>query len=103
MRPSYTWKSIFGVKWLVEKGVRWVVDNENKINVWSSVWLPRLPSFKVITPIVDNDPKMRLCDLLVRNGQSWNEELVRNVFLLIDNELILNIPLGLGDHVDELT
>jgi len=42
--PSYTWRSLHGVKWVIEKGSRWIVGDGSSLKAWTARWLPRLTS-----------------------------------------------------------
>lgn len=38
--PSYTWRSIWGARRLLEDGIGWRIRNERNVNIWNDVWLP---------------------------------------------------------------
>lgn len=49
-RPSYIWRSIWGCKWVLEKGCIWVVGDGESINICKDPWVDRPYSFWVISP-----------------------------------------------------
>jgi len=46
--PSYTWRSLHGVRRVTEQGLRWIVGNGNNLKIWSERWIPRPTSFRPI-------------------------------------------------------
>ncbi|KAL0306177.1 UNVERIFIED_CONTAM: putative mitochondrial protein [Sesamum radiatum] len=68
--PSFTWRSIMAAHKLFRAGYNWRVGNGGSIRVWADPWVPRPVSFRPVTP--------RL----------------QEVFLDIDSEVILEIPLS---------
>lgn len=49
-RPSYVWRSIWGSRWVIEKGSKWIIGDGSGVNIWKDPWLTRPPSFRVISP-----------------------------------------------------
>lgn len=38
-KPSFTWRSLHGVKDVTAKGSRWIVEDGNSLNIWTARWL----------------------------------------------------------------
>ncbi|KAL0433774.1 UNVERIFIED_CONTAM: putative ribonuclease H protein [Sesamum latifolium] len=47
---SYTWRSVWEARNVVESGVRWRIGNGRAVRVWDDGWLDRPLTFKLITP-----------------------------------------------------
>ncbi|KAJ8430038.1 LOW QUALITY PROTEIN: hypothetical protein Cgig2_014198 [Carnegiea gigantea] len=74
--PSYTWRSIHGVFWVIDWGIRWLVGDVYSLNVWESKWPPSPSSFKVIKPKRDEFSLIRVDSLIdrirVSGGLTWS-------------------------------
>ena len=55
--------------------------------------MPHPISFQVIVPKSTSRPHLRVVEFIDEVAVSWHEELVRELFLLVDVDVILNIPL----------
>lgn len=88
--PSYTWRSICGAKWVVERGSRWLVGNGESINVWKDRWVPRPCNFKIITHCGAADPDLRVSNFINADSRTWDRVAVVNTFWLIDAEKIFH-------------
>ena len=100
--PSYTWRSIFAAKSVVEKGIRWRVRNSSDIQVWGDRWLPRASSYEVISPWLFLHPDTKMSEFICQDSCCWKEEIIRQIFLPVDVEEILSIPISskpLGDRL----
>lgn len=92
--PSYTWRGIWSSKWVVKRGVRWTVGNWERINVWSSPWIPGRQTRMLLSPRGSSSENLKVCDLLEANGAGWNKEKVVEFFLLFERDRILSIPIS---------
>lgn len=101
-RPSYTWRSIFRVREVIIRGSRWLVGDGRSLNVWQSRWIPRPRNFKVITPTPESFSTLKVCDLIDEASMSWREQQIRELFLPVDVDEILNIPLCDSKPVDKI-
>ncbi|KAL2933269.1 hypothetical protein RDABS01_016388 [Bienertia sinuspersici] len=100
--PSFTWRSLWGSKSLLQEGLAWRIGTGTCVNVWSSNWLlsedgPKLPAMQPCS-----DTSLRVCDLIDFTTGQWNEEIVAQVFNAEDKEMVLNIPLSSRWPRDEL-
>lgn len=76
---------------VLQKGIRWRIENGEKIQIHSSNWIPRPSTFKPI--LVQSLPtESRVSELLDQNHQ-WNEAMINQNFANEDAEIIRNIPL----------
>ena len=91
--PSYAWRSLHGVLWVIEMGSRWIVGNGDSLKAWRSRWLPRPHSFLPIPWRQDIDMETSVADLIDKEVGCWKEQIVRHLFLPIDAEQILRTPL----------
>ncbi|KAK4401396.1 hypothetical protein Sango_0880300 [Sesamum angolense] len=75
-------------------GCRWRVGSGEKIKVWTDPWLPRPVSFRPITPPNERFEFLRVSDLINQETGDWNSTVIQDIFLPLDCEVILGIPLG---------
>ncbi|KAL0284767.1 UNVERIFIED_CONTAM: putative mitochondrial protein [Sesamum calycinum] len=101
-RPSYTWRSIFTAMNLFRSGCRWRIGTGHSVNIWEDPWIPRTPSFRVITPQPLNILASQVSELIDADLRVWNESLVNSLFSPEDRDLILQIPLRLVGSTDLL-
>lgn len=92
-RPSFTWRSLWGAKWVIGLGARWLVGDGLSLNIWDSNWIPRLSTVKAITPHNPSLSLLRVADLIDRDYGAWREDMIDAIFLAVDTELIKEIPL----------
>ena len=102
VNPSYTWRSLHGVLWVIEKGSRWIVGDGESLKAWKSRWLPRPHSFLSIPWHHDINMELGVADLIDKDGGCWREHMVRRLFLPIDAEQILRVPLCMSWPADKL-
>ncbi|KAK4387778.1 putative mitochondrial protein [Sesamum angolense] len=101
-RPSFTWRSIMAAMQLFRSGCRWRIGTGHSVNIWTDPWLPRSPSFRVITPRPSHVHVVWVHDLISEDLHDWNVELIRAMFWPEDRDLILQTPLSLVGSVDLL-
>lgn len=100
VNSSQTWKSIVWGRDLFKEGYRWKVGNGRHIYIKHDPWLIRKGlKNPIITP--EGLEWARVEDL-IKEGQGWNEELIRGSFTPIDAEDILAIPIARGTSKDEI-
>lgn len=44
--PSYTWRSIWSSRVIIERGFRWKIGDGHSINVWTEPWLRDTTNFR---------------------------------------------------------
>ncbi|KAL0446293.1 UNVERIFIED_CONTAM: putative mitochondrial protein [Sesamum latifolium] len=91
-RPSFTWRSILGVRSLITAGSRWRVGDGEKIRIWHDRWLPR-PFPYTPTMHTQNDDT-RVSSLIEHNTTEWNESRLQALFSPSEISCIKSIPLG---------
>ncbi|KAK4382091.1 putative mitochondrial protein [Sesamum angolense] len=101
-RHSFTWRSIMASMQLFRSGCRWSIGTGHLVNIWTDPWLPRSPSFRVITPRPSHVHVVWVHDLISEDLHDWNVEMIRAMFWPEDRDLILQTPLSLVGSVDLL-
>ncbi|KAL4386202.1 hypothetical protein GQ457_09G009570 [Hibiscus cannabinus] len=97
--PSYTWKSIWCSRGLLEKGYGWRVGNGTTINIWSEPWISNNGDGRIQdTPI--NPRYSMVSDLIDPLSNSWNIDLIRVIFPPSQASQILGIQLPDLPHDD---
>lgn len=97
--PSWGWCSIMEGRKVIEKGLRWKLDNENYIRVYHDLRSPIDYPFKMPSHI-PNDPSIYLVKNLIAEDGNRNEELIRLKFLVEIADHILFMQLS--SSTDEL-
>jgi len=92
-QPSYTWRSLWGAREVIQRGSRWLIGNGDKVRVWRDRWLPRPYSFAPVMQQQGENPECRVAELIDKVNGRWDEETVRSRFMPCDAELILSLPL----------
>ena len=72
------------------------IDNGISTNIWQDRWIPGHFDARPLTPEDGQDITM-VSELLTDSGQ-WNEELIRQVFIPVDANAILRIPLRMQEE-----
>nr|DAD28952.1 TPA_asm: hypothetical protein HUJ06_030420 [Nelumbo nucifera] len=92
--PSYTWKSIWHSRIVLEKGCRWRIGNEQHIRVWDDPWLKEMGNFKVDSRRVEGLEDIVVSDLWIPGHKERDVEMIHELFGPRDSSAILNIPLS---------
>lgn len=95
---SFTWQSIFAGLQTFRRGHIWRVGYGEKINIWEDHWVPSSPT-RMIQTRKGNVLLRTVDELIDPNTGAWDVELVGSLFLPIDAERILRIPLSV--HLNE--
>ncbi|BFG37837.1 hypothetical protein CerSpe_241110 [Prunus speciosa] len=100
-KPSFVWSSILSAMKVITRGSRWRVGNGSDIKVWGDRWLPRPTSFEVVTPPVVGLEELKVNSLICEAGQpQWIMPLLTSLFLPLDVDEILRVPLSLRSPPD---
>lgn len=90
---SYTWRSILHGRSLIEKGIRWGVGDGSKIRIKHDNWIPGHPPY-MLRPLLPLLEGQTVDSLLTEDARSWNEQIVRSVFVEEVAEKVLQIPIS---------
>lgn len=90
--PSQIWRAILDGRDIMKQGVIRRIGTGEDTLIWEHNWIPRQDILRPIASLVA-DPPTRVHELIEQTTSSWREELVRAVFIPIDAEAILKIPL----------
>ncbi|XP_074304372.1 uncharacterized protein LOC141639082 [Silene latifolia] len=99
--PSYTWRSIWEARRVLEQGLRRRIGDGLSTRVWRDAWIPGTQTGKVISPRRGIDENMLVASLLRPNGMAWDTSKVRSFFLPFEQERILRIRLSLNEEGDK--
>ncbi|XP_040945782.1 uncharacterized protein [Gossypium hirsutum] len=97
--PSFTWKSIWAARGLLNNGRCWRVGRGDQISMRGDSWIPGIAADR-ITIQEDNDNVKLVSDLVEPISRSWRTELIRNTFQPDVAEQILKIPLAETEQED---
>jgi hypothetical protein len=97
---SYTWRSILKGIEILKEGIVWRIGGGNKVDIWNDPWLPRETTRRPVTPR-GHTIISKVAELINPITSSWDEKLVRQLFVPQDVDLILatSVHPELGDMV----
>lgn len=64
------------------------------IKIWEDAWIPSTESGRIISPRPAMDIWEKVANMIAHGKVEWNVGLVRSIFLLIEAETILSIPIS---------
>lgn len=91
--PSQIWRAILDGREALSHGIIRRIGTGEDTRIWEHNWIPRLGMMRPITSLIPNPPQY-VSDLIESSSASWREDLVRSVFLPVDAEKILKIPVS---------
>lgn len=94
-RSSHTWRAIMVGREALAQGIIRRIGNGTSTNTWHDRWLPNHLAGVPLTPGDGQDVSM-VSDLLTASGH-WNEDLIRSIFIPVDAEAIIRIPVRIQD------
>ncbi|KAH1098996.1 hypothetical protein J1N35_015917 [Gossypium stocksii] len=97
--PSFTWKSIWAARGLLQDGLGWRVGRASEISIWNDYWI--LGGDVVGWQNREGNGDLRLVsDLIDNSTRTWKREIVNNTFPTEIARKILQIPLAEAEHED---
>jgi hypothetical protein len=81
-RASYTWKGIVHGRELLQAGLIWRVGDGASITIGEDNWIPRAGARRPLGRREEGCPN-RVQDLIIPEGGAWDEEKVRQYFLIL--------------------
>ncbi|XP_074309562.1 uncharacterized protein LOC141644043 [Silene latifolia] len=72
--PSYTWRSIFEARTVLERGMRRRIGDGNDTKMWGHAWLPNSHSSRIISPCAPGNDELMVAELMRPNRRGWDEE-----------------------------
>lgn len=91
---SYTWRSLWEARWIIEKGSRWRIGNGRRVQIWKDRWLLDQNGFRVWSPCKELNHEATVSELIDDELKMWNQDLVRSIFDSFEAEQLVNIPLS---------
>ncbi|KAH1098653.1 hypothetical protein J1N35_015574 [Gossypium stocksii] len=95
-KSSYTWRSLWAAKGLLEKGVIWKVGTSS-----NDIWIPDLNDLKLSVDTISAHYD-KVAELIKNPERVWNKEMINNTFRETEATLILRIPLAQEPHANFL-
>ncbi|KAL4311864.1 hypothetical protein GQ457_01G034310 [Hibiscus cannabinus] len=99
--PSYTWRSIYSAKGLLEKGLGWRIGTGRDVSIWNDSWLLVKGDGRIRDHAIDIQ-YTRVVDLINPTSNEWNSSLVKSIFTPSVVQQILCIPLAKTETNDML-
>ncbi|MBA0786949.1 hypothetical protein Gotri_026680, partial [Gossypium trilobum] len=96
---SFTWKSVWSAKGLLEKGLCWRVGRGDKISVCDDLWIPGNKMVRISNQEVSGNIEL-VSELIDTCNRRWKIEMVKDTFQPDIVEKVLKIPLAETEHDD---
>ena len=93
--PSYTWKSIFTTREILQNDYRWLNWNGGNISVWNDPCLKDPTNFKISSTSILGPEDICVYDLFIPGHLEWDIELLGEKFNDRDVREIMSIFLFL--------
>jgi hypothetical protein len=101
--PSKIWLSIIDGREVLKEGLIKRIGMGEDTEIWDSNWLPRDGLLRPVTCVLDTNmavPPQLVSELIDHSTVSWNKEKLQAVFLPMDVEAVLSIPLNTRRQTD---
>ncbi|KAA3455435.1 reverse transcriptase [Gossypium australe] len=97
--PSFTWRSVWAAKGLLENGLCWRVGKGDQISIWEDRWIT---GGEIINSRNDgeNTEIKLVADLIEESTRSWKRDVIENTFPEYIALKIKQIPLAEEAHDD---
>ena len=99
-KPSFAWRSIYGVRDLLENGLIWRVGNGKMIKIWGDCWIPIPSTFRIQSPPKVLSPHSKVNELLDNELMRWHRDKLETIFSAEEIAAISSIPISLTDQPD---
>lgn len=90
--PSQIWRAIVDGRNIMKQGIIRRIGDGRSTNVWQHNWIPRAGLMRPITSLLPDPPRL-VADFIDTTSATWKEQVIRQVFVPVDAEAILKIPL----------
>jgi hypothetical protein len=100
---SYTWRSILKASWVLKKGCYWTIGNGVDVDIWEDNWIHHQGSTSTWSKKPPQTEKNTVQELMDVHSNSWDDNLINQLFLPIEAQKILQIPIMDKAYNDVLT
>ena len=90
--PSLIWRAILDGRDVIAQGIIKRIGTGENTNMWTHNWLPRSGMMRPVASLVTSSLQ-HVSDLIDASSSAWREEELRRIFIPIDVEVTLSIPL----------
>lgn len=99
--PSFVWRSLMVTQDLIKSRIRWRIGDGASVRLFSDSWLPN-----TLNPFIESNTPENLSlatvDTLINPVlDTWNTEVIGNLFSERDAQLILSIHLPKSPRIDK--
>ncbi|XP_074346913.1 uncharacterized protein LOC141685724 [Apium graveolens] len=97
--PSFIWRSIWEAKHVISAGMRWKIGSGNSVNIVGQPWLLD-DGNPFITSNVQGLENYKVSALMAMDSRGWDEEILRDMFNVRDQQCIKQIQLVASNNED---
>jgi hypothetical protein len=99
-KPSFAWRSIHSARNLFEQGLIWRIGNGQSVHIWGDKWIPIPSTYNIQSFPKTLSPRSKVCDLLNREKEGWDQQLLARNFTTEEVAAINSIPISLLSQPD---
>ncbi|CAJ2642330.1 unnamed protein product [Trifolium pratense] len=90
---SYTWRSILQAKWIIKKGCYWTIGSGKDVDIWKDNWIHQKGNSSTWSSKPNLSTHHKVHDIMNTHNNRWNEALINQLFIPIEAQKILQIPI----------
>ncbi|GMI84947.1 hypothetical protein HRI_002164000 [Hibiscus trionum] len=99
--PSYTWRSLWSARGLLETGLTWRIGNGESVNIWNDSWIPNEGDGRLRADVI-NIHYSKVADLIDAPAKCWKLDVLHRLFPDSLVSTISEIPLANSYQSDTL-
>ena len=94
--PSFTWRSIWNSREVLQLGLQWRVGDRKHISIWDDWWIPTKRPYLISPPVmsVNIGEYRKVDDLMEIQPRRWKIEALNQLFSEYVTKKIMSIPLS---------
>ena len=94
--PSFTWRSFWNSREVLQLGLQWRVGDGKHISIWDDWWIPTKQPHLISPPVmsVNIGEYRKVADLMEIQPRRWKIEVLNQLFSEYVTKKIMSIPLS---------
>ncbi|KAL9226062.1 hypothetical protein vseg_001914 [Gypsophila vaccaria] len=99
--PSFTWRSIWGAREVLERGLRRRIGRGDTTYIWDDAWISGTITGRVLSPRPGDCRFEKVCELIEEESMRWNRARLKECFLAFEADRVASISLSKRRPEDE--
>ncbi|XP_074305989.1 uncharacterized protein LOC141641217 [Silene latifolia] len=92
--PSYTWRSIYEARTVMEQGLRRRIGDGMETLIWGHAWVLNTQTGRIISPCLPGNEGLHVSDLLRDDGREWDAEKAAQLLLPFEVDRVKNLRIS---------